>query len=325
MPRQQNYSDLSKGRLPSSIKEPGIRLCTHTCPVLPSHVPPQYIFANAGSAGPRHNNDFALHPNCHEHCPAHPSNARPRVNEPPTLAEWMELTPEARTWAKQRYGASTPPPLNQLSPGPSSVPPVPTAAAATLEPSAPTTSIAGGSTAFDRSGHDAAPLPAEARIGDFDFSAFLDDEDSNSRSYSDPNMFSASDVPLDDHQPVEPMAISTPNTPAPSSPSPPPLPAKNKKKKVRFELLRSYVSALVNAEHQRVRARRQIHVTVSVLSCSTTLYPLLNPSYILTFLDHPQPSEESEQEGEKHRDDAVRIQSSSNPRETMEVRRMHSA
>lgn len=216
MPRTQNYSDLSKGRMRSSLKEPGIRLCTHTCPVLPTHVLPFHIFSNAGSSGPRHNNDTAQHPQCNPTCPAHHSHPNPRVNDPPTFAEWMELPEDVRRWSKVRYGASTPP--NDLSDGPSAVPPVPSAAAGNLVPSAPTGSVVGGSLAPGGSDNGPGPVPPpNNRIGDFESWAWPDvDEDSKNWFISDPNMFPASEM-LVDLDAVMPM-VSTPNSPAPGSP-----------------------------------------------------------------------------------------------------------
>lgn len=183
--------------------------------------------------------------------------------------------------------------------------------------------------AFDGSGNEAAPLrsqPAEARTGDFDFSAWPDDEDSKNGVFSDPNMFPDSEQPLDDHHPVVSRGISTPNSPPPPSRSTSPIPAKKKKKKVRSDLLCSYVSALVNSGYQRAHRPRARRVVVRVLRCLTNVEHLHSrlTSQLQPIQLQQDTDEESEQEGEQHEVDAARKESSSDD-QRMEVRRMHPA
>lgn len=215
MPRNQNYADLSKGRTASSIKEPGIRFCTHTCPLPRSHVQHLHIFSNAGSSATRHNNDAVQHPNCNPSCPAHRSNPKPRLNVPPTFAEWMQLSEEARTWARARYGARTPP--NDVSVAPSETPAVEGGSRDLAAPG-------GGELA---AGSATGP---NSSIGDSAFWALAQDEDSKDWFNSDLNMFASSDVTPQPEVHIPPARSvpqnSSSDSSSPSSSPEPPAPKK---------------------------------------------------------------------------------------------------
>lgn len=119
------------------------------------------------------------HPNCNPSCPAHRSNPKPRLNVPPTFAEWMQLSEEARTWARVRYGARTPP--NDVSVAPSETPAVEGGSRDLAAPG-------GGELA---AGSATGP---NSSIGDSAFWALAQDKDSKDWFNTDLNMFASSDV-----------------------------------------------------------------------------------------------------------------------------------
>lgn len=100
-PRRQPYS--------GSIKEPGIRLCPHTCENPGSRCDPGHVYAKAGNSCRRHAKTEKLHPNCNKTCPAHSKRKNRILERIPTRADWMAMTPELRATLKDNYKATTPP------------------------------------------------------------------------------------------------------------------------------------------------------------------------------------------------------------------------
>lgn len=101
--------DDSEGPNKGSLKEPGIRLCPHTCDNTDNACNRTYAYARAGNACKRHAKNESKHKACTEACPAHHSHLGHRVlDREPTYSEWMAFPPEDRARYKERYIASTP-------------------------------------------------------------------------------------------------------------------------------------------------------------------------------------------------------------------------
>lgn len=104
-PRRQQSTHPSK----ASLKEPGIRLCPHTCPNPGQKCDREKVWGKAGNACRRHASNEGLHPHCKAPCPAHPKCKHRILDRKITHAEWMALSTNERNAFKERYLATTPP------------------------------------------------------------------------------------------------------------------------------------------------------------------------------------------------------------------------
>lgn len=103
-------SQQSLGPTLASSREPGIRVCPHTCPNPDNLCDRMHVYARAGNSCRRHTRSEGIHNHCTEACPAHKSHGdKERVLERrPTYSEWMAINAEDRAWYKERYRAETP-------------------------------------------------------------------------------------------------------------------------------------------------------------------------------------------------------------------------
>lgn len=101
----------SQGPTATSKKEPGIRLCPHTCPNPENLCDCIHVYTRAGNSCKRHARVESKHKECSEAYPAHKSHDKKKcvLKCELTYSEWMALSPKDRTWYKQHYRAETPP------------------------------------------------------------------------------------------------------------------------------------------------------------------------------------------------------------------------